>query len=235
MLGLSQTLPLFVILWAALVNQTNPQSFNSLNCQLSVLSTIQREYGAAARAQNVTLPDSLFFLSQNQTTAFHNDIKLMEIQSGHVGHTVHLQDIAAMAFLDARAEIVETLGVNLTLGRHKSGLRSFNDTLEIWNRNQSDARCSQSNCIAKACSLEKSDFLNRIRSTALPGTSQHHLGTAIDIEQWDDSLVRDIMAKHGFHRTVLGDRPHFTYLGVADPLVLGLTNRQGYWLVNPPT
>ncbi len=55
-------------------------------------------------------------------------------------------------------------------------------------------------------------------STAMPGASQHHLGLAVDVN--DDSQsgtcekhCEDVMAKHGWYRTVRFDAYHFTFLG----------------------
>ena len=36
---------------------------------------------------------------------------------------------------------------------------------------------------------------------------------ALDVKQFDDARVREILAKHGWFQTVSSDLPHFTYLG----------------------
>jgi hypothetical protein len=36
---------------------------------------------------------------------------------------------------------------------------------------------------------------------------------ALDIVEFDNPAVRDVLAKHGWFQTVVSDLPHFTYLG----------------------
>lgn len=74
-----------------------------------------------------------------------------------------------------------------------------------------------------------------LQSVAAPGASQHNLMLALDVAQFGDARVRRILAKHGWFQTVASDKPHFTYLGVAEselPL-LGLhsskTDGQIFW------
>ncbi len=50
-------------------------------------------------------------------------------------------------------------------------------------------------------------------SVAAPGTSQHLSMLALDVEEFENKKVRDILANHGWFRTVQNDNPHFTYLG----------------------
>jgi len=66
-----------------------------------------------------------------------------------------------------------------------------------------------------------------LASVAAPGSSQHHSLLAIDLVTGDRRLP-GVLARHGWHRTVLGDTPHFTWLGVdADELpALGLVPRR---------
>jgi hypothetical protein len=52
-----------------------------------------------------------------------------------------------------------------------------------------------------------------IYSVAPPGTSQHLSMLAIDIAEFENPRVREIMAKNGWFQTVVSDLPHFTYLG----------------------
>ena len=48
-------------------------------------------------------------------------------------------------------------------------------------------------------------------SIAAPGASQHIAMLAFDVNEFENSRVREIMAKHGWFQTVLSDLPHFTY------------------------
>jgi hypothetical protein len=75
-----------------------------------------------------------------------------------------------------------------------------------------------------------------IYSVAPPGTSQHLSMLALDITEHDDAAVREIMARNGWHQTVVSDLPHFTYLGVPESELpaLGLKKvndgGRSYWL-----
>ncbi len=51
-------------------------------------------------------------------------------------------------------------------------------------------------------------------SVAAPGASQHIFMVALDVEQFGNKAVRDLLARHGWFQTVKSDLPHFTYLGV---------------------
>jgi hypothetical protein len=55
-----------------------------------------------------------------------------------------------------------------------------------------------------------------LQSVAAPGASQHNLMLALDVAQFEDARVRRVLAKHGWFQTVASDKPHFTYLGVAE-------------------
>jgi len=55
-----------------------------------------------------------------------------------------------------------------------------------------------------------------VYSVAPPGTSQHLLMLALDVAQFEDARVREILARHGWFQTVTSDLPHFTYLGVSE-------------------
>jgi hypothetical protein len=52
-----------------------------------------------------------------------------------------------------------------------------------------------------------------LRSVAAPGSSQHLSLLAFDVSEYLDDRVRQVLAQHGWYRTVVGDLPHFTYLG----------------------
>jgi hypothetical protein len=78
-----------------------------------------------------------------------------------------------------------------------------------------------------------------LRSVAAPGTSQHLLMLALDIEEFKNKKTREIMAKNGWFQTVFQDHPHFTYLGLGESNLssLGLTKKtdagQDFWVPKP--
>jgi hypothetical protein len=73
---------------------------------------------------------------------------------------------------------------------------------------------------------------------AAPGASQHIFMVALDVEQFANKAVRDILAAHGWFQTVKSDMPHFTYLGVKETELpaLGLKREfsggQKFWIPN---
>jgi len=75
-------------------------------------------------------------------------------------------------------------------------------------------------------------------SIAAPGTSQHIAMLAFDVNEFEDSRVREIMSKHGWFQTVVSDLPHFTYLGLKEKDLPknGLrsveVNGQVFWIPN---
>jgi hypothetical protein len=75
-------------------------------------------------------------------------------------------------------------------------------------------------------------------SVAAPGASQHIFMLALDVEQYSDPAVRQILAEHGWFQTVKSDMPHFTYLGVKEKELpsLGLkqvkVGSQTFWVPN---
>jgi hypothetical protein len=53
-------------------------------------------------------------------------------------------------------------------------------------------------------------------SIAAPGSSQHIMMLALDVEQFMNPRVREILYRHGWFQTVKSDLPHFTYLGLSE-------------------
>jgi hypothetical protein len=75
-------------------------------------------------------------------------------------------------------------------------------------------------------------------SVAAPGASQHIFMLALDVQQFGDKRVRDILADNGWFQTVVSDLPHFTFIGVSEPELpsLGLkpvtSGGQKFWIPN---
>ena len=61
---------------------------------------------------------------------------------------------------------------------------------------------------------------------------------AFDVNEFEDSRVREIMSKYGWFQTVVSDLPHFTYLGLKEKDLPknGLrsveVNGQVFWIPN---
>ena len=99
--------------------------------------------------------------------------------------------------------------------------------------------------VAAVLELEKdgiffNTFFNSsiLYSVAAPGASQHLSMLAFDANEFGDKRVRKILADHGWFRTVKGDAPHFTFLGVEEDDLpsLGLkkvkTGDGEFWIPN---
>ena len=75
-------------------------------------------------------------------------------------------------------------------------------------------------------------------SVAAPGTSQHLAMLAFDVNEYQNEEVRNILAKHGWFRTIRNDHAHFTFLGrqEADLSKFGLrviiTGKGKFWIPN---
>jgi hypothetical protein len=99
--------------------------------------------------------------------------------------------------------------------------------------------------VAEVLDLEKDEiFFSKdlsksiLYSIAAPGTSQHIAMLALDVAEFQNARVREILSKHGWFQTVLSDLPHFTFLGLkeTDLPKHGLksvgVNGQTFWIPN---
>ncbi len=97
--------------------------------------------------------------------------------------------------------------------------------------------------VAEVLELEKSGiFFSKdlsksiLYSIAAPGTSQHIALLALDVTEFDNPRVREILAKHGWFQTVLSDLPHFTFLGLKEKdlpkhgLKSVIVDGQNFWI-----
>jgi hypothetical protein len=206
-----------------------------------VADRVFREYGSIFAADDsVDIPRKCIFSSEQEVTKFQDST---ETESARIGGVeIELQEAAMEALLDAVSEAQER-GLRLTpLDGAIAGKRSFADTVRLWNsrlvpalnhwvargrisRGEADASLKMS-VIEQATQVfawESKGFYfstgkNRpiMSSVAPPGTSQHLAMLAFDIEQANDRRIREIMNRYGWFQTVVGDPPHFTFIGVAE-------------------
>jgi hypothetical protein len=168
------------------------------------------------------------------------------------------------ALLSARAEALEK-GLNITpRDGSEAGRRRFDDTIRLW-KSRFEPACDYwtkqgrlttgqveklkampiKQQVGEVLELEKQGiFFNKffnnsiLYSVAAPGTSQHLSMLALDVNEYENEQVREILAKYGWFQTVRNDQPHFTFLGQKqeDLNKLGLresTNRNGrFWIPN---
>ena len=180
------------------------------------------------------------------------------------GIQITLQKPAMDALLSAVKE-AGTKNLRITpRGSSESASRSYADTVRLWNSRflpalnhwvgkgkiKSDTAKTVKGMqindqVAQVLEWEKlrlwfSKDLSKsiLYSVAAPGASQHIFMLALDVEQFSNKQVRDILAKHGWFQTVQSDLPHFTYLGVSRDklgsfgLVRKVVGGQEFWIPN---
>lgn len=228
-----------------------------------VAERVFADYGAIFIAGNgVAFPSKCVFLNENEVLAYQNAAKPTSAALG--GVSIELQEAAMNALLEA---VKEAAKKNLRItprGGSIAARRSYEDTARLWNSRfypalnywQRKGKISRSEAeAAKAMPINRqvaqvleweskklwfSTDLSKsiLYSVAAPGASQHIFMLALDVEQFADKRVRDILAKNGWFQTVLSDLPHFTYLGVEESRLpsLGLkpatSSGQKFWIPN---
>lgn len=205
----------------------------------SVGRRILEDYGAVFVADSRILPPPVcIFKSEADVVDFQTKAQFKAAVIG--GARIELQPSAMDALQAARAE-AEREGLNITpRGGTEAARRSYQDTVRLWNTRflpalsywmkrgrltkEEVARLKSlplTDQVREVLELERSgiyfskDFSKSILySIAAPGTSQHIMMLALDVEQFMDARVRAILARHGWFQTVKSDLPHFTYLGL---------------------
>lgn len=207
----------------------------------AVAARVFQEYGSMFAADgSVELPRVCMFASDAEVTKFQRSLDTKKSRIG--AFEIELQEAAMEALLDAVAE-AESRGLKITpLDGTIAGRRSFADTSRLWNSRFKPAlehwvargRISRSDADAalRMASPEQTlkvlDWESRglyfstgknrpiMSSVAPPGTSQHLSLLAFDVEQSGDRRVREIMNRNGWYQTVVGDPPHFTFIGIEE-------------------
>lgn len=246
-------------------NLTNNLSKNNLSVtdiydsNNAVETRILNEYGAVFLT-NAKPPTEVMFTSEADVSAFQSKAGVASANIG--GTTIELQPVALKA-LQAAIEEAKSQGKKITpRDGAEAARRNYEKTLALWNDRfykgcdhwKSKGRLKEEQIsklkalpikqqVAEVLELEKkgiyfNTFFNNsiLYSVAAPGTSQHLSMLAFDATEFADKKVREIMAKHGWFRTVQNDEPHFTYLGYqeSDLPKLGLkkVTKKGteYWI-----
>lgn len=235
-------------------------------CPIETNSAAKRvfaDYGAIFVSNNGgKLPAKCIFEDETQVTAFQNGANP---QTENIGGTeITLQKAAMEALIEARKDATKK-GLNISpRGGSIAGSRSFDDTYRLWNSrffpaleywtkrgkiSRSDADKAKklliSEQVAQVLEWESEGFYfstafdkSILYSVAAPGASQHIFMLALDVQQFGDKRVREILATHGWFQTVKSDLPHFTYIGVEESELpsLGLktvtVSGQKFWIPN---
>jgi hypothetical protein len=228
-----------------------------------VARRVLEEYGAIFLAnKKVTTPPVCIFTSEEQVTKFQDALDY--VTENVAGADIELQTAAMDALLEARKE-AQKEGLDITpRDGAEAARRSYEDSLHLWNTrflpaleywlSQGKLTAEQverlksmplRTQIAHVLELEKSGIYfskdlskSILYSIAAPGTSQHIAMLALDVNEFDDPRVRQVLARHGWFQTVLSDLPHFTYLGLDEKDLPGYglksveADGQTFWIPN---
>lgn len=236
-------------------------------CPVETDATARRifgEYGAIFVSVGTALPSKCIMTSDAEINEYQTR---SNPQTETVnGVNITLQKAAMDALLKANAEAKKQNLKITPRGGSISAARSFSDTLRLWNsrfvpglnfwvgkrkisKTEADAVKAYDirEQVAKVLEWETNGWFfskdlskSILYSVAAPGASQHNFMLALDVAEFGNPKVRQILADHGWFQTIKSDLPHFTYLGVKnDPKELrklGLTDvsvgAQKFWIPN---
>jgi hypothetical protein len=194
------------------------------------------EYGAIF-VTTATPPPTVIFADTAEVEAFQSRLHVNRARIGD--YEITLQAEAMDALIRAAADLNDR-AAQLTARAQDSGGRSYQDTLNLWNRNvtrglehwQAESRITAELAeqirglaplqqVSRILELEESEqlyfgtFFDRsiLYSVAAPGASQHLSLLAFDVAEYQDAEVERTLGRYGWFRTVPNDLPHFTYLG----------------------
>jgi hypothetical protein len=230
-----------------------------------VARRILEEYGAMFLAsKRVIPPPRCVFTNEEEVTQFQNDAGFSQELIGY--DEIELQPEAMKGLMKARqAALKEGLDITPRDGA-EAARRNYDDSVRLWNSRFQPAldhwlnrgrltaeqvirlrRLPLSQQVAEVLELEKSGIYfskdlskSILYSIAAPGASQHIAMLAFDVNEFENSRVREILAKHGWFQTVLSDLPHFTFLGLKEKDLHknGLRSvevkSQVFWIPNVP-
>ena len=215
-----------------------PSGFNMPSDDVGKL--LLKEYGSVFVARGgATPPSTVVFHDDNAVSSFQGSLSRASDTVG--GVSIELQSPAMKALKEAVVEAGQN-GVSITPRGPDAARRAYADTVELWKSRVDPAltywsgkgRISAADVqrikalspydqVSEVFKLESqgmyfSKDLSKpiIYSVAPPGASQHLSMLALDVSEYDNPKVRDILARHGWFQTVVSDLPHFTYLGVSE-------------------
>ncbi len=203
------------------------------------------EYGAVFVAAGGAIPPSkIVFRNEDEVLAFQESFAPGVAMIG--GFQIELQS-EAMNNLLAAIEKANDSGLSITPRGPDSARRNYTGTVELWlSRVEPGLRhwteqgrigqpaadhilsLSPFDQVREILKLEldgiyfaKDLSKSIIYSVAPPGTSQHLSMLALDITEFNEPRVREIMACYGWYQTVISDLPHFTFLGMTESELVG--------------
>lgn len=205
-----------------------------------------KEYGSVFVARGGAVPPkTVVFKDEKEVAAFQSGV---QISKEHIGDfDIELQ-AAAMAALKTAIAEAQAKGLQIEPRAADSGRRNYEGTVGLWASRvepalvhwvgQSKLDQAEADRIrglspyeqvpevfrleSKGMFFAKDLSKSIIYSVAPPGASQHLSMLALDVAQFQDATVREILAKNGWYQTVVSDLPHFTFLGVPETELPGL-------------
>ncbi len=230
-----------------------------------VARRVLEDYGAIFVASaKVTPPPVCVFTSEAQVAKFQHDAGVASETIND--DQIELQPAAMKALLKAREEAnKEDLDITPRDGS-EAARRNYDDSVRLWNTRflpaldhwigkgkLTDAQAERLRNLAlhdqvvEVLELEKSEIYfskdlskSILYSIAAPGTSQHIAMLALDVTEFQNPRVRELLGKHGWFQTVLSDLPHFTFLGLKESdlpkhgLKSVVVDGQTFWIPNVP-
>jgi len=201
---------------------------------------ILKEYGALFVARGgATPPNAVVFKTGSEVADYQSGVESASETVG--GVKIELQ-AAAMEALKAAAAEARRSGAAITPRGTDAARRSYSTTVELWESRVnpglaywsgkgriSAADASRIKSLAPSAQVaeifrleEEGMFFARdlsksiMYSVAPPGASQHLSMLALDVSEYENPKVREILARHGWFQTVVSDLPHFTFLGASE-------------------
>lgn len=197
---------------------------------------ILKEYGALFVAGGVVVPETVIFKDEEEVSVWQSSVETSK--ANIAGFEIELQT-AAMKYLKIAIAEAEENKFSIMPRGADSARRSYAETVNLWASrvfpaliywtNQEKLTQAKAEKIHSLTPLEqvaeifkleeKGIFFSKdlsksiVYSVAPPGTSQHLSMLALDINEYNNADVRQILAKHGWFQTVVSDLPHFTFLG----------------------
>ena len=212
----------------------------ALRVESAVEKRLFAEYGSVFATKAIS-PPVIIFEDHEAVDRFQTSLSL---EKGVFGdHEITLQSKAIEALKRAVTEMSK-LGGSITARAADSGGRSYGDTVGLWARNvtrglehwidlgrisleraDSIRQLSPKEQVSVILNLEEEEKLffgtyfdrSILHSVAAPGASQHLSMLAFDVAEYQDSRIDEVMARNGWHRTVINDLPHYTFLGYQEP------------------
>lgn len=230
----------------------------------NVEELLLREYGSVFLARGGAVPPTkVVFRDEADVSGFQDRL---EIDSENIGGFTMEFQAAAMRNLREAIHEARSLGLTITPRGPDSGRRTYGETVGLWASRVEPAlshwveqgrlapavasgitALAPFDQVTEVLTLEESGLYfakdlskSIIYSVAPPGTSQHLSMLAFDVREFDDSRVRDVLARHYWYQTVVSDLPHFTFLGVPerDLAALGLKSvescARSFWIPDLP-